>query len=209
MARATQSAFVNPAAIRGDVHAECHFFYLFLHLLFTAILGTANVKINSYGNRFPPDRTVFSFKDWLCFDQLQPQFRLFFFKLHSLLWKLLSSFSTCNYWYYCILSAMHSCAHAHVCVCVCEILFPSCSLYVCEWHSDFTKSHTNTHTHARTHSLSLTHSLTHPLSFQNLPIPRNGQICWFRVISCRFRGISCRFRQIDRFCKLLRKVTIF
>ena len=32
----------------------------------TAILGTANVKINSHGNSFPLNGTVFSFKDWLC-----------------------------------------------------------------------------------------------------------------------------------------------
>ena len=136
----------------------------------TAILGTANVKVNSYSNRFLLDRTVFSFQDWLCFDQLQPQFRFF---LPSL---LLKHYLSVNIIIVYSVLCIHACAYkcACMCVCVCKILFPSCSLYMCEGQSDFTKSHTNTHTHTHTHthtnaharththtlSLSLTHSLT-------------------------------------------------
>ena len=111
MDRAIQRAFVNPPAIRDDVHAE----KVALCARVTATLGTATVKINSYGHRFPLDGPVFSFKDWLCFDQLQPRF-LFCFELPSLLLKHLPSFSKYHYWYYCILSAMHSCARALMCV---------------------------------------------------------------------------------------------
>ena len=53
--------FVNPPAIRGDVHAQ----KVSLCARVTATLGTATVKINSYGHRFPLDVPVFSFKDWL------------------------------------------------------------------------------------------------------------------------------------------------
>ena len=67
------SAFVNPPAIRGDVHEKksgtlCRV---------AATLGTATVKINSYGDRFPLGGPVFSFKDWLRFDHLQLQLRFF------------------------------------------------------------------------------------------------------------------------------------
>ena len=68
MARATQSAFVNPPAIRGDVHAE----KVALCAIVTAILGTANVKIVMVtGFRLT---TVFSYS----FDQLHPQFKFIF-----------------------------------------------------------------------------------------------------------------------------------
>ena len=114
MARATQRAFVNPPAIRGDVHAE----KVALCARVTATLGTATVKINSYGHRFPLDGSVFSFKDCLCFDQFQPQLR--FFELPSLLLKRLPSFLNIiiGITVYSVLS-IRARARAHVRVRVC------------------------------------------------------------------------------------------
>ena len=88
MARATQRVFVNPPAIRGDVHAE----KVALCARVTATLGTATVKINSYGHRFPLDGPVFSFKDWLCFDQLQPRFNFYFILITFIIVKTLAIF---------------------------------------------------------------------------------------------------------------------